>query len=113
LGLALSDVRLIPVESGEESLKTLGRKAIPEKSITSEGDFLWQKVLEGIEQEVTRANFEAWFKEIRLIELSEGVAKVGIPGEFVKRPLEKRFYSLIQRHLTKTLGKKIELSFEV
>jgi hypothetical protein len=112
LELAPSDVRPIPPESGEESLETLSRKAIPEKSISPEDDLLWQKVLEGMEQEVTRANFKTYFSEMRLIELGENWARIGTLSELTLKQLQ-RFYGLIQKHLTLVLGRKVDLKFEV
>jgi chromosomal replication initiation ATPase DnaA len=46
---------------------------------------IWAAVLTNIELEISKANFNTWFKETALKEINEqGVAVIIVPNQFVK-----------------------------
>ncbi len=58
-------------------------------------DKLWQSVLGEIELSVSRGSYVTWFKNTILLELTEGVAVVGVPNIFGKQQLEVKYKSQI------------------
>src|SRR3989338_9558131 len=60
-----------------------------------EHDQLWEKCLGEIEIEVSKPNFSTWFKNTSLIKEEEGIYFVGVPNEFVKDWLFKKYHKLI------------------
>jgi len=60
---------------------------------------LWQRVLEQIEKETTRASFATWFQNTSLDRVDGGYAVVSVPNAFTKDWLEKKYH----RSIIKTL----------
>ncbi len=60
---------------------------------------LWDSVLVEIEISVSKANFNTWFKNTRIIKQENGIVHVGVPNEFVKEWLSSKY----DRQILKTL----------
>ncbi len=60
---------------------------------------LWARCLKDIEVEVSKANFNTWFKNTAVIREEEGVVFVGVPNEFVKDWLIQKYHKLILKSL--------------
>jgi chromosomal replication initiator protein len=60
---------------------------------------LWEDSLKEIENIISSANFNTWFKETFLIKLDDGVAYVGVPNAFIKDWIVKKFYTTILKTL--------------
>ncbi len=60
---------------------------------------LWARCLKDIEIEVSKANFNTWFKNTAVIREDEGVVFVGVPNEFVKDWLIQKYHKLILKSL--------------
>ncbi len=60
---------------------------------------LWARCLKDIEIEISKANFNTWFKNTALIREEEGVIFVGVPNEFVKDWLIQKYHKLILKSL--------------
>jgi chromosomal replication initiator protein len=60
---------------------------------------IWDYVLGQIELEVSGANFNTWFKETYLKEISSGIAKVAVPNQFVKNWLIDKYSKTLLKHL--------------
>lgn len=60
---------------------------------------LWEKTLQGLEGELSRANFSTWFKNTAIIKQDDGVVTIGVPNEFVKDWLQNKFHKMIMRSL--------------
>lgn len=56
---------------------------------------LWQAVLGEIELGVSEGNFVTWFKNTRLLKLTDEVIVIGAPNVFIKQQLERKFNNLI------------------
>lgn len=60
---------------------------------------LWEDSLKEIENIISSANFNTWFKETFLIKLDDGVAYIGVPNAFIKDWIVKKFYTTILKTL--------------
>src|SRR3989344_2813964 len=60
---------------------------------------LWGVALGEIEKEVSKANFNTWFKETFVFKQEDGVVFVGVPNQFVKDWLSNKYHSFILKTL--------------
>jgi chromosomal replication initiator protein len=60
---------------------------------------LWNSALSQIELELSRVNFNTWFKNTRVIDYKEGDVTIGVPNEFVKDWLNQKYHKFILRIL--------------
>lgn len=74
---------------------------------------LWEHTLQGLEQELSRANFSTWFKNTAIIKQHDGVVTVGVPNEFVKDWLQNKFHKMILRFLRGTSDQVRNLEYVV
>ncbi|MEA3399559.1 MAG: chromosomal replication initiator protein DnaA [Patescibacteria group bacterium] len=56
---------------------------------------LWNNCLSEIEINISKANFNTWFKNTSVIKKEGGVLHLGVPNEFVKDWLNNKFHKLI------------------
>ncbi len=60
---------------------------------------LWEICLKEIEKDISRANFNTWFKNTAILKNEEGTILVAVPNEFVKEWLFKKFHKTILKSL--------------
>lgn len=60
---------------------------------------LWNSALSQIELELSRVNFNTWFKNTRIIDYKDGDVIIGVPNEFVKDWLNQKYHKFILRIL--------------
>ena len=60
---------------------------------------LWNSALSQIEIELSRVNFNTWFKNTRIIDYKDGDVTLGVPNEFVKDWLNQKYHKFILRIL--------------
>ena len=60
---------------------------------------IWEDALAQIEQEVSKANFNTWFKDTFINKVSDGVAQIGVPNSFVRDWLNNKFHKTILKNL--------------
>jgi len=60
---------------------------------------IWEDALTQIEQEVSKANFNTWFKDTFINKVNDGVAQIGVPNSFVRDWLNNKFYKTILKNL--------------
>ncbi|MEK7559732.1 MAG: chromosomal replication initiator protein DnaA [Patescibacteria group bacterium] len=60
---------------------------------------LWQNSLAQIEPGVSKPSFTTWFKDTRVLDLSEGIATIGVPNGFAKEWLENKYHKFILKSL--------------
>jgi len=68
-------------------------------SLTTEHKNIWEDALTQIEQEVSKANFNTWFKDTFINKINDGVAQIGVPNSFVRDWLNNKFYKTILKNL--------------
>lgn len=78
---------------------------------------IWKDVLEIIKISVSQANFNTWFAQTHLVNLTDLeeriIAEIGCPTLYAKNTVEAKYYGLVQDSLTKVLNKKCELTFVI
>lgn len=60
---------------------------------------LWNSALSQIEMELSRVNFNTWFKNTRIVDYKDGEVTIGVPNEFVKDWLNQKYHKFILRVL--------------
>jgi chromosomal replication initiator protein len=68
-------------------------------SLTTNNKNIWEDALSQIEQEVSTANFNTWFKDTFINRVNDGVAQIGVPNSFVRDWLNNKFYKTILKNL--------------
>ena len=56
---------------------------------------LWEKALGDIELQVSKPNFVTWFKNSRVIDKQDGLVVIGLPNNFAKEWVEKKYDKVI------------------
>lgn len=73
-----------------------------EKQLDSEElEKIWKEILGNIELEVSKPTFKTWFTNTFLVEKKDEKIIVGVPSNFVREWLRKKFNNLIFKHLKK------------
>ncbi len=60
-----------------------------------EKDDLWQSFLNNIYKEVNSASYHAWFRDLKLIKITDDEIQIQVPMEIHKRILNENYYNLI------------------
>jgi chromosomal replication initiator protein len=60
---------------------------------------VWQNCLSSIESQISKANFNTWFKSTRLIRDDDGTIFIGVPNEFVKEWMVTKYHKMILKSL--------------
>ena len=60
---------------------------------------LWEKAAANIELEVSKANYNTWFKDIYISRVENGAVTLAVPNQFVKNWLSEKFDKLILKNL--------------
>lgn len=74
---------------------------------------LWNTVLSQIGLEVSRVNFNTWFKNSRMVDYKDGDVTVGVPNQFIKDWLEQKYQKDLLRILRSVHEGVRSLSFSV
>jgi chromosomal replication initiator protein len=60
---------------------------------------LWSSTLSQIEIELSRVNYNTWFKNTKIVDYKDGDVTIGVPNEFVKDWLNQKYHKFILRIL--------------
>lgn len=74
---------------------------------------LWETALGQLELQVTRPNFDTWFRHTKGLRLEDDLLVVGAPTDFAVEWLRSRMESLVSRTISRLLGAPTSISFEV
>lgn len=74
---------------------------------------LWENSLKEIENIISSANFNTWFKETFLIKVDDGVAYIGVPNAFIKDWIAKKFYTAVLKTLREQEGAVRSIDFVI
>lgn len=67
--------------------------------ITMDYEQLWNSALSQIEIELSRVNFNTWFKNTKIVDYKDGEVTIGVPNDFVKDWLNQKYHKFILRIL--------------
>ena len=80
-------------------------------------DHVWKECLEIIRDNVSRQSYRTWFSPLKALRLEEldGVSKltVQLPSRFYFEWLEEHYFGLLRKTVTKVLGSKGRLFYDV
>ncbi len=76
-------------------------------------DQIWRAVLDELQLETTRATFNTWLRDTRLVACEDGVFVIGVRNGYAKDWLENRLASTIRRILSRHAGREVEVRFVV
>ena len=65
---------------------------------------LWDFCLKEIEKDISRANFNTWFKNTAILKNEQGTVYIAVPNEFVKEWLGKKFHKNILKAIVGVIG---------
>lgn len=64
---------------------------------------VWQNVLVGIEADVSKANFNTWFKDTCIEKVDRGTVTIGVPSDFIREWLSDHYQKTITKALRTVL----------
>lgn len=71
-------------------------------TILEDNKKIWDKVLSDVELNVSKANFNTWFKDTNIIKCENGIVFLSTPNEFVKNWLSEKYHKFILKSLRDT-----------
>lgn len=74
---------------------------------------IWQAALGELQLELTRATFETWLRNSRLVACEDGVFVIGVANTYARDWLESRLRSVVTRVLTRLTGRTASVRFVV
>lgn len=74
---------------------------------------LWENVLVEMELVLSKANFKMWFRDTHIVRREDGGVVVGVPSEFVKDWLSKKYHKMILKALRDSLQSVRSVDFIV
>lgn len=74
-------------------------------------EYIWEKALELIKEEVAELSFSTFILAIKPISVKANVINLEVPEEFIKTKVETRFYSLIRNAINQVTRKDFNLHF--
>lgn len=63
---------------------------------------IWQTVLAEMEFNISKINFETWFKNTDILSVENNIVKIGVPNNFTKEWLEEKYIKDILKILNKS-----------
>jgi chromosomal replication initiator protein len=70
-------------------------------------------VLASLQEQVSPANFNSWFKDTALLQVTDTAARIAAPNRFALLQLERRLYREVSTAVKGVLGKDLDLEFVV
>jgi len=74
---------------------------------------LWARTLATIERELPRPSFETWLRTTKPVELVDDRLLVGVPNEFARDWVEKKYAPLLTVQASRVAGRSLRLKFVV
>ncbi|MCG3208240.1 MAG: Chromosomal replication initiator protein DnaA [Anaerolineae bacterium] len=81
--------------------------------MTINADHVWQTTLGQLQLQMTRATFDTWVKDTRIISHNDDQLVIGTKNPFAKDWLENRLTTTISRTVANVLGRPVAIQFEV
>ncbi len=78
-----------------------------------DADQVWQSALGQLQLQMTRATFDTWVKDTRVVSRSQNQLVIGTKSAFAKDWLENRLSTTINRTVSNVLGHAVDIQFVV
>ncbi len=72
---------------------------------------LWGQFLEKVKNEINSASYNAWFNDLKLVNINSDFLTIQVPMEIHKKILSENYYSLIEDILFKLSGINYDIKF--
>ena len=76
-------------------------------------DQAWQTTLGELQLQLTKATFDTWLKNTRVISSEDGTFVIGVRNGYAKDWLENRLLTLVKRTLTRVANHAVDIKFTV
>jgi len=70
---------------------------------------LWNRVLERLEQQLSRPTFDTWIKTTKAKEFKDNCLTISTPNPFVLNHLQKNYIQIIANVVEETIGRPVEI----
>jgi hypothetical protein len=105
-GPPISEVRVLRKSEGQE---TVQQTALQERDTTEqETQLLWQRVLVELAVQMSKPNYETWFRDTQLVSLDGTLAVIAAPNPFTAEWLNTRCKPLIRKTLAGIIQRPVE-----
>jgi chromosomal replication initiator protein len=74
---------------------------------------VWVSVLADLQTQMSRASFDTWLTDTRVLGVDAGTLVVGVGDEYTAEWLRTRWLALIQRSVAAIVGKPVPIRFQV
>ncbi|RME98609.1 MAG: chromosomal replication initiator protein DnaA [Chloroflexi bacterium] len=74
---------------------------------------VWKDTLVELQLQMTRATFDTWLKDTRIVSQNHDQMVIGTKNEFAKDWLENRLFTTINRTVANVLGRPVDIHFTV
>ena len=74
---------------------------------------VWDRTLELLRHEVLKPSFDTWLRNTQLLTLTDDTIVIGVPSEFARDWLERRYAEDIRRTLRRVLERDLRLKFVI
>jgi hypothetical protein len=91
----------------------LGIEQSDEAQETDPASRIWQTALGELQLELTRATFETWLRNSRLVACEDGVFVIGVANTYARDWLESRLRGVVERALERVAGEPLRVRFVV
>jgi len=85
-------------------------RAIPSTKLTTKT--AWEKTLEILQRDMSRANFQTWIKETAMIDYQDQHVLIATPTDYAADWLQQRLAASVVNALSKVLGHQVSVEFE-
>jgi chromosomal replication initiator protein len=76
-------------------------------------DHVWQNALSQLQLQMTRATFDTWLKDTRIVSQNKEGLIIGTKNAFAKDWLENRLFNTISRTVANIVGHSVDIQFVV
>lgn len=74
---------------------------------------IWGVLLESVQREVSRPNFDTWFRDTAGLWVDGNELVVAVPNHYVADCIQKQYHHLLRRHLPKVNDAPVLIRYEV
>lgn len=75
------------------------------------GEIIWQKFLEIIQNNLSDITFETWFKENKLIEFNDSTIKILVPDILHKKHLKENYNDMVEETFNEITGSNFKVEY--
>ncbi|MEA1871087.1 MAG: chromosomal replication initiator protein DnaA [Candidatus Bipolaricaulota bacterium] len=74
---------------------------------------IWERVLSGLQKEISSASLETWFSKTRPLKLEDQSLVVAVPDSFTKGGIARRYQPLVEKLASEACSQEVHLHLQV